>query len=118
MSLRPLSVGQAVLQRDLMHPCRDAMGCRPDLPITNDGPVECGLLGPAAEFDPCSDATGWRFVLDTPSDFGFVKAVEDAFQRRCGHRGCGCRDFISAAARPAPHLSGGYDSLQRLTNLL
>jgi hypothetical protein len=28
------------------------IGGRPDLPITNDGPVECRLLGRAPEVDP------------------------------------------------------------------
>ena len=51
-----------------------AIGCRPDLPITNDGLVECRLLGAAAEVNPGSDAAGWRFVLNPPPDFRVVKA--------------------------------------------
>jgi hypothetical protein len=43
-------------QRGLVHPRRNAIGCRPDLPITNDGAAKCRLLGPASEVDPSSDA--------------------------------------------------------------
>jgi hypothetical protein len=50
-------------QRRLMQPRRDAIGCRPDLPILYDGAVECRLLGTAAEVDPRSDAARWRLVL-------------------------------------------------------
>jgi hypothetical protein len=49
-----------------MQPRRDAISGRPDLPITNDGAVECRLLGPAAEL---------RLVLDPAPDFGFVEAL-------------------------------------------
>jgi hypothetical protein len=62
-------------QRRFMQPRGDAIG---DLPITNDGPVECRLLGPAAEVDPCGDAAGWRFILDTAPDLLVVQAVQDA----------------------------------------
>jgi hypothetical protein len=34
-------------QRGLVQPRRDAIGRRPDLPITNDGPVKSRLLSPA-----------------------------------------------------------------------
>jgi hypothetical protein len=51
-------------QRGLVQPSCHAIGCRPDLPITNDGLVECRLLGAAAEVNPGSDAAGWRFVLN------------------------------------------------------
>ena len=50
-------------QRRLMQPRPDEIGRRPDLAITNDGPVKCRLLGPTAEIDPCTDATGRRLVL-------------------------------------------------------
>src|SRR5260370_4832852 len=51
-------------QRGLVQPRRDAIGRRPDLPITNDGPVECRLLGLAAEVDPRSDAAaGGSFCI-------------------------------------------------------
>jgi hypothetical protein len=51
-------------QRRLMHPRRDAISCRPDLPITNDGAVEGRLLGSAAEVDPGSDApAGGSFFM-------------------------------------------------------
>jgi hypothetical protein len=46
-------------QRCFMHPRDDAIGCRPDLPITNNGPR---LLGSTAEIDPGSDATCRRLV--------------------------------------------------------
>src|SRR5580704_13715894 len=42
-------------QRGLVHPRCHAIGCRPDLPITDDGPVECRVLGPVAVVDPCSE---------------------------------------------------------------
>ena len=61
-----------------MQPRRDAIGSRPHLPIANDGPVECRLLGPAAEVGPGSDAAGWRFVLNPAPDFRVVKALRDA----------------------------------------
>jgi hypothetical protein len=56
-----------------MQPRCAAIDCRPDLLITDDGPVERRFLGPAAEVDPSSDAAGWRFVLYRAPDFGFVK---------------------------------------------
>jgi len=62
-----------------MQPCCDAIGCRPDLPITDDGPVERRFLGPVAEVDPRSNAAGWRFVLYPAPDFGFVKALQGEF---------------------------------------
>src|SRR5216683_803958 len=65
-------------QRGLVQPRRDAIGRRPDLPITNDGAVECRLLGPTAVVDPCSDATRWRLVLYPAPDFGVVKALQGA----------------------------------------
>jgi hypothetical protein len=61
-----------------MHPRRDTIGCRPDLPIANHGPVECRLLGPAPEVDPRCDAARWRLVLYSAPDFGFVEALQDA----------------------------------------
>ena len=66
-------------QRRFMQPRRDAIGRRPDLPITNDGPVECGLVGPAAEVDPGRDTACRRFVLYPVPDFGFVEALQDEF---------------------------------------
>jgi hypothetical protein len=68
-----------------MHPRRDAIGCRPDLPITSDGPVECRLFGPAAVVDPRSDAGG-RLVPDAATDLGFVQALQDYLQGRRGQR--------------------------------
>src|SRR5260370_30275107 len=50
-------------QRGLVPPRRDAIGRPPDLPITNDGPVEYRLLGLSAEVAPHSDAARWRLVL-------------------------------------------------------
>jgi hypothetical protein len=35
--------------RRFMHPRGEAIGCRPDLPVTNNGPEKCRLLGSAAE---------------------------------------------------------------------
>ena len=72
-----------------MQPRRDAIGSRPHLPIANDGPVECRLLGPAAEVDPGSDAAGWRFVLNPAPDFRVVKALQDALQSRRGQQSGG-----------------------------
>ena len=69
-------------QRSLMHPRRDAIGRRPDLPITDDGPVECRLLSPTAVVDPCSDAASGRLVLYPAPDFRLVKALQDALQSR------------------------------------
>jgi hypothetical protein len=62
-------------QRGLVHPRRDAIGRWPDLPITNNGAVECRLLGPTAVVDPCSDAASGRIVLYPAPDFGAVKAL-------------------------------------------
>jgi hypothetical protein len=56
-------------QRRLVQPRRDAVGCWPHLPIINNGPVKCRLLGPAAEVFPRSDAARWRFVLYPAPDF-------------------------------------------------
>ena len=64
-------------QRGLMHPDSDAIGCRPDLLITNDGPVESRFLGPAAEVNPCGDAARRRVVLYPAADFRVVKALQD-----------------------------------------
>jgi hypothetical protein len=61
-------------QRGLVQPRRDAIGGRPNLPITNDGPVECCLLGAVAVVDPCSDAARWRLVLYPAPYFRLVKA--------------------------------------------
>jgi hypothetical protein len=47
-------------QRGLMHPRRDAIGRRPDLPIPDDGVVGGHIRGPAAEVNPRCDATRWR----------------------------------------------------------
>ena len=58
-----------------MQPRRDAFGCRPDLLVTNDGPVKCRLLSPATEVDPCGNAAGWRFILDAATDLRVVKAL-------------------------------------------
>ena len=67
-------------QRCLMHPGSDAIGCRPDLLITNNGAVKCRLLGSAAEVDPrCDAASGW-LVLYPAADFGVVKALQDALK--------------------------------------
>ncbi len=64
-------------QRCLMHPGSDAIGCRPDLLIPNDGAVECRLLGTAPKVDPSRDAAGWRFVLYPAPDFRVVKALQE-----------------------------------------
>jgi hypothetical protein len=61
--------------RGLVHPRRDAIGRRPELPITNNGPVECRLLGAAAEVDPRRDAARWRLVLYPAPDFRLVKTL-------------------------------------------
>jgi hypothetical protein len=61
-----------------MQPRRDAIGDRPDRPITNDGPVECRLLALAAETNPRSDAARWRLVVYPAPDFGLVEALQDA----------------------------------------
>jgi hypothetical protein len=53
-------------------------GRRPDLPVTDDGPLECRLLGLAAVVDPGGDATRWRLVLYPAPDFGIVEALQDA----------------------------------------
>ena len=53
-----------------MQPRREAIGCRPDFLITNNGPVEGRLLSPAAVVNPCGDAARWRLVLDAVPDFG------------------------------------------------
>src|SRR5260370_6096065 len=66
-------------QRGLVQPRRDAIGRRPDLPITNDGPVESRLLGLAAEVDPPCDAARWRLVLYPAADFVIVVALQDYF---------------------------------------
>ena len=55
-------------QRGLVHPRRDAIGGRPYLLITNDGPVESRFLGSAAVVDPCGNAAGWWFVLNPAAD--------------------------------------------------
>ena len=65
-------------QCGLVHPRRDAIGCRPNLLVTDDGPVKCRLLSPATEVDPGSDAAGWRFILDAAPDLKFVSALQDA----------------------------------------
>src|SRR5258708_8477501 len=66
-------------QRGLVQPRRDAIGRRPDLPITNDGPVECRLLGPTAVVDPCSYAASGRLGLYPAPDFRLVKTFQDDF---------------------------------------
>ena len=71
-------------QRGLVQPRRDTIRSRPHLPITNNGPVECRLLGTAPKVDPCSDATCWRLVLYPAPDFGVMEALQDYFQRRRG----------------------------------
>jgi hypothetical protein len=64
-------------QRGLVHPRRNVIGRRPHLPITNNGPVECRLLGSTAEVDPCGDAaSGWLVLYPAP-DFRLVKALQD-----------------------------------------
>jgi hypothetical protein len=76
------SAGTAIseeAQRGLVQPRRDAICRRPDLPITNDGAVECRLLCPAAVVNPCSDAARWRLVLYPAPDFGLVKTFQDDF---------------------------------------
>jgi hypothetical protein len=73
-------------QRSLLQPRRNTIGCRPYLPITNDGPVKCRLLSPAAEVDPGSDATCRGLVLDSAADLGFVQALQDYFQGRRGQQ--------------------------------
>jgi hypothetical protein len=71
-------------QRGLMHPRRDAIGYRPDLPVADDGAVECRLLSPATEVEPGSDAARWWLVLYPAPDFGFVEALQDDFQTQAG----------------------------------
>jgi hypothetical protein len=66
-------------QRRFMQPRPDEIGRRPDLPITDDGPVKSRLLGPAAVVDPCGDAASRRLVLDPATDLGFVEALQDDF---------------------------------------
>jgi hypothetical protein len=61
-----------------MHPGSDAIGRRPHLLITNNGPVECRLLGTAPKVHPGSDAAGRRFVLYTAADFRVVEGLQDA----------------------------------------
>jgi hypothetical protein len=61
-----------------MQPRPDKIGCRPDLPITDNGPVKCRLLCPATEVDPCGDAAGRRFVFYAAADLRVVKALQDA----------------------------------------
>ena len=89
-----------------MHPRRDAIGRRPDFPITNDGAVECRLLGPAAVVDRGSDAARWRLILYPAPDFGFVEALQDYFQyRRCqrgGHRRAYHRFVLARFHRRTP----------------
>jgi len=65
-------------QRGLVQPRRDAIGGRPNLPITNDCAVKCRLLGSAAVGDPGSDTAGWWLVLYPAADFRLVKALQDA----------------------------------------
>src|SRR5258708_37136040 len=65
-------------QRGLVQPRRDAIGGRPNLPITNDGPVECRLLGAVAVVDPCSDAARRGLVLYPAPNLGVVEALQDA----------------------------------------
>ena len=69
-----------------MHPRRDAIGRRPDLPITNDGAVKCRLLGSTAVVNPGSDAARRGLVLDATTDLSFVQALQDDFQRRWSQR--------------------------------
>jgi hypothetical protein len=73
--------------RGLVHPRRDAIGRRPDLPITNDGPVERRLLGPAAVADRCSDAARWRLILDAARNFGVVKGPAARLPRQAESSG-------------------------------
>jgi hypothetical protein len=70
-----------------VQPRRDAIGSRPHLPITNNGPVECRLLGAAAEVNPGSDAAGWRFPrvpvgAKTQSCNGLAKRASSTLPRR------------------------------------
>jgi hypothetical protein len=58
-----------------MQPRRDAVGGRPNLPITNDGAVERRLLGAVAEVNKGGDTAGRRLVLYPAPDFGLVKAL-------------------------------------------
>jgi hypothetical protein len=67
-----------------MHPGSNAIGCRPDLLITDNGAVKRRLLGSAAEVYPRSDATSGRFVLYPAAHFRLVKALQNYFQRRRG----------------------------------
>ena len=90
-------------QRGLMHPGRDAIGARPDLPITNDGPVKCRLLSPATEVDPCSDAASRWIVLQSAPDVGIIKALPDYFRRRRGQQnrhGASLPPFCASAVPP------------------
>jgi hypothetical protein len=63
--------------RGLVHPRRDAIRCRPNLLVSNDGPVKCSFLGAAAVVDPGCDAARWRFILDAAPDLRVVKALQD-----------------------------------------
>src|SRR5260370_30018430 len=65
-------------QRGLVQPRCHAISGRPDLPITNNGPVECRLLGPTAVVDPCSDAASGPLLLYPAPDFRLVKALQNA----------------------------------------
>jgi hypothetical protein len=99
-------------QRGLVHPRRDAIGGRPDLLVTNDGPVESRLLGPAPKVDPCSDAARWRLVPDAATDLGVVKALQDYFQCRRGQQsrhGASVPSFCATSALPP---SGRHDTLR------
>jgi hypothetical protein len=58
-----------------MQPRPDAIGCRPNLSIANNGAVEYRLLDLAAEANPGSDAARWRLVVYPAPDFGFVEAL-------------------------------------------
>jgi hypothetical protein len=52
------------------------IGGRAHLPIANDGPLECRLLGPAAEAHPRSDAAPLAARCVSARDSGFVEALQ------------------------------------------
>src|SRR5260370_38204978 len=66
-------------QRGLMQPRRDAIGRRPNLPITDDGPVERRLLGAVPVVNQCGDTARRRLGLYPAPDFGLVKTFQDDF---------------------------------------
>src|SRR5258708_37325181 len=73
-------------RRGFMHPRCHAIGCRTDLPITNDCAVKCRLLGSAAVGDPGSDTARWWLVLSPTADCRLVEVPHDALLSHQGSR--------------------------------